>query len=162
MNIKIKCTQCGCDDLEEVDFPYKAKLDEVAIGIAGESSFYDLHEEVYAETYICTNCGHYEFFNSWLAKSILEKREAKIRTLNEAQNELENLNKQVLEKNNEIQNTERELNCISTQLESLDITIRQSNDLKVKQNELTKKLKVLNDEYQVLLKQQSDVKGRID
>ena len=33
--MKMKCTQCGCDDLEEVDFPYEAKLDEVAVGIAG-------------------------------------------------------------------------------------------------------------------------------
>ena len=56
MNIKMKCTQCGCTDLEEVYFPYEAKLDEVATGIAGESSFYDMHEEVYAQTYICTKC----------------------------------------------------------------------------------------------------------
>ena len=33
MNMKIKCTQCGCDDLEEVAFPNKVNLIEVDAGI---------------------------------------------------------------------------------------------------------------------------------
>ena len=41
MDIKIKCAHCGCNDLEEVDFPYEAKLIQTAIGLAGESSEYD-------------------------------------------------------------------------------------------------------------------------
>ena len=75
MDIKIKCTNCGCNDLEEVDFPYKAKLIQTAIGLAGESSEYDLEEEFHTTTYICTKCGHFEFFNPKLAKLILEERE---------------------------------------------------------------------------------------
>ena len=40
----MKCTQCGCNDLEEVDFPYQAYLIMTECGIACEASFYDLEE----------------------------------------------------------------------------------------------------------------------
>ena len=63
MNIKMQCTQCGCNDLEEVDFPYESELVTTAIGLVGESFQYDLDARVYAKTFICTQCGHFEFFN---------------------------------------------------------------------------------------------------
>lgn len=155
--MKMKCTQCGCDDLEEVDFPYEAKLDEVAVGIAGESSFYDMHEEVYTQTYICTKCGHFEFFNPELAKLVLEEREkcAKI------QKEIDNFDKQISDKNNEIKNVEQQIDSIKEQLKNIDITIRQSNELKVKQQDLSNKLKALKADSQELIKRQNNLKRKL-
>lgn len=77
MNNKIKCTQCGCEDLEEVGFPYEVELDTVAVGLVGESFQYALQNDVYASTYICTKCGHFEFFNPKLAEQVLKDREKK-------------------------------------------------------------------------------------
>lgn len=154
----MKCTQCGCKDLEEVDFPYEAKLDEIAVGIAGESSFYDIHEEVYAKTYICTKCGHFEFFNPELAKLILKEREncAKIQT------EIDNFDKEISNKNNEIKNVEQLIASITEQLKDLDITIRQSNELKAKQLKLSNKLKELKTANQELIKQQNNLKHKLN
>ncbi len=126
--MKIKCTQCGCTDLEEVDFPYEAKLIMTACGIAGEATFYDLDEEFYATTYICTKCGHFEFFNPKLTEFILEERVENARI----QCEIDKLNKQISKNDCEIENINKQIDDISIQLEDLDITIRQSNELKKK------------------------------
>ena len=80
MEFKMKCTQCGCEDLEEVDFPYEATLKMTECGIRGEATFYDLEDDVYTSTYICTRCGHFEFFNPELAKIILEDRQKQIQS----------------------------------------------------------------------------------
>lgn len=61
--------------MEEVGFPYEAELDTVAVGLVGESFQYALHNDVYASTYICTKCGHFEFFNPKLAELVLQDRE---------------------------------------------------------------------------------------
>lgn len=158
MNIKMKCTQCGGNDLEEVDFPYEAKLDEVATGIAGESSFYKLHEEVYTKSYICTKCGHFEFFNPKLAELVLEERDrcAKI------QKGIDDFDKKISSKNNEIKNIEQQIDSIKEKLKDLDITIRQSNELKSKQQELSDKLKELKADNKELIKQQSDLKLKLN
>ena len=158
MKTNMKCTQCGCKDLEEVDFPYEAKLDEIAVGIAGDSSFYDIHEEVYAKTYICTKCGHFEFFNPELAKLILKEREncAKIQT------EIDNFDKEISNKHNEIKNVEQLSASITEQLKDLDITIRQSNELKAKQLKLSNKLKELKSANQELIKQQNNLKHKLN
>ena len=158
MNIKMKCTQCGCNDLEEVDFPYESKLITTDIGLVGESFQYDLDASVYAKTYICTRCGHFEFFNLELAELVLEEREkcAKI------QKEIDNFDKQILDKNNEIKNVEEQINSIKEQLRDIDITIRQSNELKAKQQELYNKLKALKAENQELIKQQHYLKGKLE
>ena len=148
MDKKIKCTQCGCDDLEEVIFPYKANLIQTAIGIAGESFQYDLDEELYTTTYICTKCGHFEFFNPELAKIILEDRAENAWI----QNEIIKIDKQVSDKNNEIKNIEQQINSISKQLESIDITIRQSNELKAERQELRNQLDIIKNDIQTLLK----------
>lgn len=158
MNIKMKCTQCGYNDLEEVDFPYESELVTTAIGLVGESFQYDLESSVYAKTYICTRCGHFEFFSPKLAKLVLEEREkcAKI------QKEIDNSNKQISDKNNEIQNVEQQINSIKEQLEDIDITVRQSNELKAKQQELSNKLKALKAEIQELIKYQNDLKRKLE
>lgn len=151
MDKKIKCTQCGCDDLEEVIFPYKANLIQTAVGIVGESFQYDLDEELYTTTYICTKCGHFEFFNPEFAKIILEDRAENARI----QNEIIKIDEQVSDKNNEIKNIEQQINSISKQLESIDITIRQSNELKAERQELRNQLDIIKKDIQALLKRRA-------
>ncbi len=139
MEVKMKCTQCGCTDLEEVDFPYQAKLIMTACGLAGESNDYDLDEESSATTYICTNCGHFEFFNQDLANKILKKRTKKLEILSEI-NKLDN----DISKNKEkIEDLANQIEDISNQLQNLDITIRKQNELKIILEELAKKLNAL-------------------
>lgn len=155
--MKIKCTQCGCEDLEGIDFPYEAKLDEVAVGISGESFQYRLDESCYAQTYICTKCGHFEFFNLELAKLILEEREKSAKI----QNDIDNFEKQISDKNTEIKNVEQQINSITEQLKNIDITIRQSNELKTHREELKEKLKVLKKDNQTLIQEQNKLKKKL-
>ncbi len=156
MNIKMKCTQCGCTDLEEVDFPYETKLVMTACGIAGEATFYDLDEELYATTYICTKCGHFEFFNPKLAELIIEERKENAKI----QEEIVKIAKQILKNETEIKDIENKISSITKQLEDLDITIRQSNDLKTKKAELTEKLQLLKKTNNSLLKQKKTLENK--
>ena len=156
--MKIKCSQCGCTDLEKVDFPYEAILREVGIGIVGESFIYDLDEHIYTDSYICTQCGHFEFFNSQIAEDVLKKR-AKIEKI---QKEINDLDKQISNKNNEIKKFEQQINLITEQLKSIDITIRQSIELKSKQQELTQNLKLLEQEVITLCKKRDSLKNEIE
>lgn len=157
MDIKIKCTNCGCKDLEEVDFPYEAKLIQTAIGIAGESSEYDLEEEFYTTTYICTECGHFEFFNPELAKLILEERKKNAII----ENEITEIDNQILTNEKELQHIEEEIALTVNQMQDLDITIRQCDELKEKKKELENKIKTLNKSNKSLLQKKKNLKMEI-
>ena len=150
----MKCTQCGCNDLAEVDFPYESKLITTAIGLAGESFQYDLDTSVYVKTYICTKCGHFEFFNPELAKLVLEEKEKCV----SIQKEIDTFDKQLSNNSNEIKNVEQQIKSIEGQLKNIDITIRQHNELKAKQQELSNKLKALKADNKELIKQQNNLK----
>ena len=147
----MKCTQCGCNDLEEVDFPYHANLIMTRCGLVGEASFYDLEEEFEGESYICTKCGHFEFFNKKLAETIIEKRaiEEKKRA------KIEEIEEQILEKDGEIEMHKADLNIVLEQLNDLDITIRQSNELKEKKAELIEQINTLQEEIKSLQQQKN-------
>ena len=73
----MKCSQCGCEDLAKVDFPQKTKLVEIECGLRGYSASYDFQQKTNCDTYICLNCGHYEFFNLKAANQIKRDRETK-------------------------------------------------------------------------------------
>ena len=75
----MKCSQCGCEDLVEVDFPQEVRLIEVDSGLAGYSSGYSLKNKVNCNTYICANCGHYEFFNKKLIEQIKNDKKAQVK-----------------------------------------------------------------------------------
>ena len=158
MDIKIKCTQCGCDDLVEVDFPYKSELVEVSTGIYGESFVYDLDETIFAKTYICTRCGHFEFFNPELAKIVIDEREEKA----SIQAEIDKLDKQILSNNDEIETIKKSISSTAHQLEDLDITIRQSNELKEKKKGFEQKLKELEASNKLLIKQKNKLSTDLD
>ena len=158
MEIKMKCTQCGCEDLEEVDFPYEATLIMTEMGLRGEATFYDLENNVYTSTYICTRCGHFEFFNPKLAQLVLEERQEKA-TL---QSEIDKLNSQIVENEKESFRIAKEIDSIAKQLENLDITIRQSNELKTKKEELEEREKRLQQEKSELIKQKDLLSKKLE
>lgn len=156
MDIKMKCTQCGCTDLEEVDFPYEAKLVMTACGIVGEATFYDLDEESYATSYICTKCGHFEFFNPKLAELIIKERNDNAKS----QSEIGKIKKQILKNESEIKYIENKIKTITKQLEDLDITVRQSNDLKTMKADLTEKVQTLKEVNNSLLQQKKSLENK--
>jgi septal ring factor EnvC (AmiA/AmiB activator) len=155
--MKMKCTQCGCDDLEEVDFPYAANL-VGSEGLSGYSSSYDLEVNLYANTYICTRCGHFEFFNPELAKFVIEERER----CTKIQKEIDNFDEQISNKNAEIQKYECQINLITEKIKDIDITIRQSNEFKAQLEELKKKVKELKASKQLLIKEQNTLKKKFN
>lgn len=142
----MKCTQCGCEDLKEVDFPYQVNLIMTACGCALEAAYYDLKQTSDATTYICTKCGHFEFFNLKLANIILQERKRKeiIRA------SIEEIEKKILQNENQINTRIETINQILKQLENLDITIRQSNELKERKAELTEQINSLRTEIKSL------------
>lgn len=145
----MKCTQCGCEDLEQVDFPYEANLIMTRCGLYGEASFYDLETEALTVSYICTKCGHFEFFNPELAEKILQER--KMEEFRQAK--IEEIEKKILQHENQIKEYNEKIDQICKQLESLDITIRQSNELKERKSELTEQINSLRAEIENLEKQ---------
>lgn len=114
----MKCTSCGNINLVKTHFP----MDSYGDGGASVSNMVDV--------YLCLDCGHYEFFSTKhvdkyhnVAKRICDK-ESKLDSLKRELSELENpLNTQKLNE---------EIKSIESQLTSLDITIRQQQELKNK------------------------------
>lgn len=157
MDIRMKCTQCGCEDLEEVDFPYEAKLIETDCGISPEAAHYELENELYTSTYICTRCGHFEFFNPKLAQLILEDRKEKAAL----QSEIDKLNVQVSEIEKELNKIAIDIEMITKQFDDLDITIRQSNELKAKREELEERKSKLQQEKGALEKKRNVLKRKM-
>ena len=135
--------------MEKVDFPYHANLIMTRCGLVGEASFYDLEEEFEGESYICTKCGHFEFFNKKLADSIIEKRaiEEKKRA------KMEEIEERILETDREIEMHKAHLNIVLEQLNDLDITIRQSNEMKENKAELIEQINTLEEEIKSLQQQ---------
>lgn len=154
----MKCTQCGCNDLEKINFPYKSELVITAVGLVGESFQYELKENVSAQSYICTHCGHLEFFDPELADRVLDVRDrcAKIKM------EIDDFDRQVLDKNKDILLVQSQIDAINEQLKDLDITIRQSNELKATHQELINKLKALKNDMQELIKRKTNLEYKLN
>ena len=121
----MKCSQCGCTDLVKVKFPQETSLILTAVGLAGETNAYDIKNQVYCNSFICLNCGHFEFFNLSLAEQIKYdikiKEEAK-ENINKIENEISELRKIISNKLNEKEKLEIES-------QNLDITLRRNNEI---------------------------------
>ena len=128
----MKCTQCGCEKFVKTDSPF---------GVCGDA---------YATTrktltiYACFKCGHLEFFDTYTVdkynryKMIIESDTASLQTLRKQLAELENPDTKI-ELNNEIKEIEEKL-------KSLDITIREQQELTVKLHDLQVKARNLPNE----------------
>lgn len=122
----MKCTQCGCENL-------------VPINISSLLDVWDacIHNGPSLKIYVCCNCGHLEFFDNEFPKKLAEESEIEkkykkeISVLIEEQNQIEN---------GELKQLKEELACVEMQLKSLDITIRQQQELKKKEETLNAKI----------------------
>ena len=129
----MKCTNCGSSKLKETNFPLQTS--------PLESTFDSV------VTYICAECGHYEFYNF---KFVLEHKK---------KFDFENgIDKEINELKSKIVNLEEEYNKISKELverkekinlklQDLDITVRTKLELEKEINELDIKLKEFTDKY---------------
>lgn len=121
----MKCSQCGCTDLVEVKFPQEVSLILTAVGLSGETNAYDIKNKVNCKSFICVNCGHFEFFNLSLAEQIkhdIKKREEANENLNKIKNEITELSENISNKYSEMQKLE-------TESLNLDISVRRYNEI---------------------------------
>lgn len=115
----MKCTQCGCKKLLQVELP-----------------FYTIDGRIrtQAKVYTCYECGHLELFD----KSVSLDYKNNVRNLEKYTTELSELKKKLVELENPLVLTMLEDDCktIERELSSLDITLRQQQELKSKLYEL--------------------------
>ncbi|HIY99817.1 MAG TPA: hypothetical protein H9676_03850 [Firmicutes bacterium] len=123
----MKCSQCGCADLVEVEFPQKTSLILTSVGIAGESNFYEIENRVDCNSYICLNCGHFEFFSSMMAEQI--KTERKVRE--EVEANINRIQNEIIELRNNSSDKYKEIDKLKLEAQDLDITLRRNNEIQV-------------------------------
>lgn len=95
------------------------------IGLAGYTNDYDIKNRVYCNSFICLNCGHFEFFNLSLAEQIkcdIKIKEEAKENINKIENEISELRKIISNKLNEKEKLEIES-------QNLDITLRRNNEI---------------------------------
>lgn len=143
----MRCTNCGCKKLIKTGTPFGSWGQDV-------TSYADKTLAIYS----CFDCGHLEFFST----DAVDEYKKNISRKSSILIELENLRKEL----NELEDIEKafEVKQIEERLKSLDITIRE-------QNELTEKLKVLKSQIKEtpnkivsshrMLNQKSNIKRKI-
>lgn len=180
--MKMKCTQCGCTDLCETNFPMKVGFNDNGFETVSTSNPYrpyerklvrrepvlrqtqydcdggavtfELENQYFCKTYICTQCGHLEFFDKKFAEQILANRKA----TEEISKKICNVDKQIEKLNDKNFKCENEiLNC-TEELENLDITVRRSNELQEK----IKSLQIEIQEIKKEIDQKQTEKGNLE
>ena len=128
----MKCTQCGCEKLKPIQLQSLIKADY-------------LQKSKLLKIYMCHDCGHLEFFYDFNEK--LEKEKKIIAKAKDKLALIRKKQKPLLQQQEEIKETwERykdELNAVEVESTSLDITIRQQQELKKKAEEIRKKMEQL-------------------
>lgn len=143
----MKCTQCDCENLTPINL--KSLLD-----VSGDASMYNSKS---LKIYVCRNCGHLEFFDNGFNEKFAEeaevnkKYEQEINVLVQKQEEI---------KNGELKQLQEDLACAESQLKSLDITIRQQQELTQKAENLGKKIKELTIEVYKLEKEVKELESK--
>ena len=154
----MKCSQCGCNDLVEVDFPHEVNIIQTGVGLNGYSSSYDIEDDVYCDSYVCVNCGHFEFFNLNLAEQIKEDRLFKEKT----KKDIEKIEKEIDELNNKISSLDLSIKELKKESLNLDITVRRSNEIQdailSKKEEIKKTNKIVNEKNKELGKLKKMIK----
>ena len=122
----MKCTSCGNTNLLKTHFPLHSYGDGGA----------KLSEEV--NVYLCLECGHYEFFS----EAAINKYKVTVSIIKDIEQKIANLHCDLenLQNSTTTENIQKEIKTINEQLKSLDITIRQQQELKAKHSELTRQL----------------------
>ena len=122
----MKCTSCGNTNLVKTYFP----MDSYGDGGASVSNMVDV--------YLCLDCGHYEFFSTKHANRHYDAA----KWIRDTESEIDTLRRELSELESPVttQNLNEEIKSIESQLTSLDITIRQQQELKTKLYDLKNKL----------------------
>ncbi len=136
----MKCSQCGCTDLVEVKFPQEVSLILTAVGLSGETNAYDIKNKVNCKSFICVNCGHFEFFNLSLAEQIkhdIKKREEANENINKIKNKITELSENISNKYSEMQKLE-------TESLNLDISVKRYNEIQSLISNIKKDIMTIN------------------
>ncbi len=122
----MKCTSCGNTNLVKTYFPMASYGD-------GGASVSDM-----VDVYLCLDCGHYEFFSTKHANRHYDAA----KWIRDTESEIDSLRRELseLESPSTTQKLNEEIKSIESQLTSLDITIRQQQELKTKLYDLKNKL----------------------
>lgn len=122
----MKCTSCGNTNLVKTYFP----MDSYGDGGASVSNIVDV--------YLCLDCGHYEFFSTKHANKYYDAA----KWISDTESEIDALRRELSELESPVitQKLNEEIKSIESQLTSLDITIRQQQELKTKLYDLKNKL----------------------
>ncbi len=184
--MKIKCTQCGREDLVEVNFPmevgfnndgyesvktnnpynpYERKfverepvLQQTQYDGDGGAVTFKLENQYFCQTFICTECGHFEFFSKELTEVIKEDR----KKCADLKKEIADLEDKITKLQAEQTKLQKELDSCNKEFSDLDITVRRSNELKEKinnlKNNITKKIETINE----LNKQKQQLENQLE
>lgn len=122
----MKCTSCGNTNLVKTNFPMASYGD-------GGASVSDM-----VDVYLCLDCGHYEFFSIKHANRHYDAA----KWIHDTESEIDSLRRELseLESPSTTQKLNEEIKSIESQLTSLDITIRQQQELKTKLYDFKNKL----------------------
>ncbi len=138
----MKCTHCNKNDLTKID------IREI-FDVGGDGY---LRENKHIEVYLCDECGHIEFFDKRpiarkIEKERIQTEEKRIRNFYNEKLKVVYAQKEEIENSIEIKELDEKLGEINKQLESLDITIRQQQQLQMEADEIKSKIK----NYQIKL-----------
>lgn len=122
----MKCTSCGNTNLVKTYFP----MDSYGDGGASVSNMVDV--------YLCLDCGHYEFFSTKHANRYYDLA----KWIRDTESEIDTLRRELSELESPVttQKLNEEIKSIESQLTSVDITIRQQQELKTKRYDLKNEL----------------------
>ena len=118
----MKCTQCGCKKFVKTDSPFGVQGDAWSTTRASLS------------IYACCECGHLEFFDPYH----VGEYQGCVRDIKNIPLEIEELKKQLseLQEPTVLLSVKEEMKQIEQKLTSIDITIRQQQELKEKLKKL--------------------------
>ena len=120
----MKCSSCGNKNLVKTNFPL------------GNYENWRSSQEV--DVFLCLDCGHYEFFST----KRVNRYYGTTKWIHDTGSELDSLRRELSELENPAttQKLNEEIKSIESQLKSLDITIRQKQELKTKLYDVKNKL----------------------
>ena len=126
------CTNCGCKTLIRADLPF---------GVSGDAN---MTANRTLKIYACLECGHLEFFDSYS----VDEYNKSIKRVESILNELQILRKQLsdLENSMALSKINDEIKQLEHQSKSLDITIRQQQELQARIRELQTKVRTIPDD----------------
>ena len=136
----MKCTQCGCEKLNAINL---CDLIRATDGVRVDKA-------KSLEIYVCNHCGHLEFFdnafNAKLAKEkeIMDKTEATIKEFESEKIAFSQKQKEI--EDGILKSLQEELQAVETLLDSLDITIRQQQELIIRKEELNEQIRKVHSE----------------